>query len=191
MTYKMWWVLCAICAFTTSVNAGTVLLEAGPFAIIMDEDMEIREIGDTDLWNLIGFERITSRELIKDNYYNLKMGSVLVDGEVGLVSKYPAWIEISESPSSSVFLFTPIPVKEVTVGRLRPINTTLYTGNFTTLSGTQMTPFFVNFSADGIYCTVYKPNTYERSMIEFLENFDVIWKEDLGTYDLAKLWSED
>ncbi len=187
----MWWVLCAICAFTTSVNAGTVLFEAGPFAIIMDEDMEIGEIGGADLWSLVGFEPITSRDLIKDNYYNLKIGSVLVDDEAGLVSKYPTSIEISEMPSGSVFLFTPTPVKEVTVGKLRPINTTLYTGNFTTLSGTQMTPYFVNFSADDIYCIVYKPNSYERSMIEFLENFDVIWKEDLGTYDLAKLWSED
>lgn len=187
----MWWVLCAICAFTTSVNAGTVLLEAGPFAIIMDEEMEIYDFGDLESWKLIGFEPITSRELIKDNYYNLKIGSVLVDDEAGLVSKYPTSVEISETPSGSFFLFTPTPVKEVTVGKLRPINTTLYTGNFTTLSGTQMTPYFVNFSANGIYCTVYEPNTHERSMIEFLENFDVIWKEDLGTYELAKLWSED
>jgi|GEM_PF-2542826 len=168
------------------VEASTVIFEAGPFAVIMDKDMEIMDIGGAEAWNTIGFEPIISRELVKDNYYNIKIGTVLAKGESGLVSEYPTVIEISEKPIDDTFLFTPEAVKEITVGQLNPVKTTLFTGK----TANDLTPYFVNFTLDEIYCTVYEPNSSETSMTDFLKAFSVIRKKDLGKYDLSKLWSE-
>lgn len=165
-------------------DASIIMFEAGPFAIIMDKDIEKTEIGDLELWPTFGFEPVASRELAKENYYNLKIGSVLADGESGLVSKYPMVVEISEKPIEDEFNFIPEAVKEITVGRIYPINTTLYTGKYN-----GRTPHFVNFSTDGIYCTVYDPNTSETTITEFLNGFSVIRKEDLGKYNLSMIWS--
>ena len=95
-------------------------------------------------------------------------------------------IEISEKPLGSAYLFTPEAVKEVTVGKIKPLKTTLFTGKTTN----DLTPYFVNFTSDEIYCIVYDPNTSETSMTDFLKGFSVIRKADLGKYDLSKLWSE-
>ena len=168
------------------VNASTVMFEAGPFAIIMDKDLEIIELTGSDAWTMIGFDPVTSRELIKDNYYSLKVGTVLADGETGLVSRVPMFIEISEKPIDDMYLFVPEEVKNITVGKINPINTTLFTGKPTN----GLTPYLVDFASEGIYCVVYDPDTSETSMEDFLKGFSVIRKVDLGKYDLSKLWSE-
>jgi hypothetical protein len=167
-------------------DASTVMLEAGPFAIILDEYLESMKLGGMDLLNTFSFGSITSRELIKENYYNLKIGGVIAKGEYGSVSKYSTQIEVSQKPLGSMFLFTPEVAKEITVGKLRPVNTTLFTGR----TENNLTPYFVNYTVDGIYCIVYNPNTDENSMTDYLKNFDVIPKTDLGKYNLSKLWSE-
>lgn len=176
--------LCILAAI--AVDASTVIFEAGPFAIIMDKDMEIMEIGGAEMWNTIGFEPITSRELAKKNYYDLKIGSAIVDGEYGVVGKYPMIVEVSDEPIDDMLLFTPESVRNITMGKINPINTTLYTGT----TSNELTPYFVNFTSDGIYCTVYDPNTSESTITEFLTGFSVIRKADLEKYDLSKLWSE-
>lgn len=175
-----------MCIFTVAtVDASTVVLEAGPFAIILDEYLEETDAGGMDLLKTFSFGAVSSRELIKENYYNLEIGGVIAKGEYGSVSKYPTQIEVSEKPLGTMFLFTPEAVKEITVGKLRPINATLFTGK----TENDFNPYFVNYTVDGIYCIVYTPNTGEDSMTEFLENFDVIRKTDLKNYDLSKLWS--
>lgn len=176
-----------VCIFTVAtVDASTVVLEAGPFAIVLDEHLEEMDVGGIDLLKTFSFGSVSSRELIKGNYYNLEIGGIIAKGEYGSVSEYPTQIEVSEKPLGSMFLFTPEMVKEITVGKLRPVNTTLYTGN----PDNDLTPYFVNYTVDGIYCIVYEPNTDEDSMTDFLKNFDVIRKADLGNYNLSKLWSE-
>lgn len=175
----------ALCAIVLA-DASTIIFEAGPFAIITDKDIEIFELGDLKTWSTFGFEQISSRELIKDNYYELKIGTALAKDESGLMSKYPMLIMASEKPLSNTFLFTPSEVKEVTVGRINQINTTLYTGE----TSNDLTPYFVNYSSNGIYCTVYDPSTSETTITEFLKGFSIIRKADLGNYNLSSIWSE-
>jgi hypothetical protein len=176
----------ALCAIVLA-DASTIIFEAGPFAIIADKNIEIFELGDLETWSTFGFEPITSRELIKDNSYELKMGTTLAKDESGLMSKYPMIIELSEKPTNPVFLFTPIEVKEITVGRINQINTTLYTGR----TSNDLTPYFINFTSNGIYCTVYDPNTSETTITDFLKGFSVIRKADLGNFNLSAIWSEN
>ncbi len=168
-----------------TADASTVVLEAGPFAIVLDEHLESMDLAGADLLKTFSFEPVTSRELIKDNYYNLKIGSIIAENEYGSVSKYPTNIEISEKPLEPIYLFTPEAAKKITVGKIRPVNTTLFTGKF----GDNLTPYFVNYTVDEIYCSIYTPNTDEDSMTEFLKNFDVIRKTDLEDYSISKLWS--
>ena len=177
-------VLCVILAIIGVVNCSIVVFEAGPYAIILDEHLETMEIGDVTGWQVFGFEPITSRELIKSNYYSLRITSLLEKDNAGVIG-IPKFIEISEKPLEDIPLFVPKKVKEISVGRLRPINTTLWTGE---ING--KTPYFVNFMIDGFYCTVYDPDTYETSVTDFLKNLDIIKKEDLGKYT-SELWTKE
>ena len=180
-------------------SASTVIFEAGPFIIILNETMEKSELGSLDILPVVWFDPagtlhtmpVKSREKLDDlleaNYYEFHISSLIgnVD-DMGAVG-HPTTIMISDKPVEGVgkFAFTPRAVKEVTVGRLQPINTTLYTGEWV-----KQTPYFVNFTVNGIYCCVYNQNTGERTITDMLKGLDIIRKGDLRQYNLSKLWSE-
>jgi hypothetical protein len=178
--------LCVILATISMVNGGIVIVEAGPYAIIMDQDIEINEAGGTNFWHVFGFEHVDSRELIRSNYYDLKMTGLFEKDETGFIS-VPKSIMFSEKPLGTIYFFTPKKVKNVTVGRLNPINTTLWSG--TSWADSKKMPYLANFTIDGLYCEVYDPNTSESSITEFLKDLDIIKKDDIGKY-ASKLWSE-
>ncbi len=183
--YKQLILSLVLIAMIGMASGSTVIFEAGPYAIIMDKTMDIMDVSNTNFWpGVFGFEPIQSRDLVKSNYYELKFTGLLEKDSSGIIG-VPEFIEISEKPLEGGAVFTPKQVKDITVGRLRPVKTTLLTGEY---SG--KTPYFVEFTVDGFYCRVYNPNTDESSMTDFLQKLDIIKKDDIGKY-AANLWSNE
>jgi hypothetical protein len=185
-----------VCLLGCSAQASTAILEAGPFAIVLDQDLDVGRYGSYEQWQVIGYEPITTREDVKADAYTLKIWEFTLLDKV----KKTALMDTNDYTSIEVrrgtrppeiryrgFTFTPEPVGNVTVGRLRPIETTLYTGSIEGTYSTK-TPYLVAFYVDGISCLVYVVNTDELLMKLFLSRLDVVWKEDLSTYNLTKLW---
>lgn len=95
-------VLCLILATIGMASCNIVIIEAGPYAIAMGKDIEINEIGSTDYWTTFGFDPITSRDLIKSNYYDLNIG-VFAKGTTA--SGTSEIIRFSEKPLGTIFIF--------------------------------------------------------------------------------------
>jgi hypothetical protein len=172
--------------------ASVSVFEAGPFAIILNQNMEKTEIlSSVSTIPVLWFTPVTSklyakesRELIKENYYEFEISDAVLFPDATSIN-HPMTVFITENLNRSLsdFAFTGKPVKEISVGRLRLINTTLYSGDWM-----EQTPHYVEFSIDGFKCLIYHQDISETSFIERLQNIDIIKKADLKNYT-SILWT--
>jgi hypothetical protein len=169
-------------------TASLTIYEAGKVAICIDEKFEKTELGSMfDIYPTRYFEPVKSRDEVKNNEYTLVISKVTIvsPGDLGMVDK-PIRVMISDNPFdlNATFSFISLPVKNVQVGRLGQINTTLYNGSWS-----EQTPHLVTFSEGNFSCCIYGQDIKQDDMEDFLSRIDVVDKSDLATY-LSSLWTE-
>lgn len=188
---KSLFILLALCMLASLGAASLTMYEAGKVVICVDDDLEVAdpEWSMFETYPSVYFEPIDSREQVQDNFYKLHLNKIMLM-EVGDVTDAmidkPTSIMISDKPlvGSDLFSFEGQPVKNVTVGKLGLVNTTLYTGEWSS-----QTPHFVTFEGNGFYCCIYNQDISMVSFTEQLARIDVLAKTDLPTY-LSRLWHE-
>jgi len=179
-------------AFSLLASQGSsslAIYEAGNAAICIDHDFEKKDLAISlfDTYPTIYFEPISSREEVKNNEYNLIFTDIgiLDNSDLAKVSK-PIRIMISDLPFDleSLFVFELNPVKNITIGKLGLINTTLYNGSWQ-----KQTPHLVAFEEGDFSCYIYGQDIDQDDMEEFLAHIDILSKEDLAA-NLPQLWTE-
>jgi hypothetical protein len=167
-------------------SASLAMYEAGKAVVCIDDKFEKGEVF-LDTYPTLYFEPVTSREQVSSNEYTLIINKIGIMGSSDFSIIYkPIQVMISDSPFdlAAIFMFTPIPVKTVSVGKLGQINTTLYTGSWS-----NQTPHLVTFTEGNISCCIYDQDTTQSEMEDFLKRIDVLSKVDLPTL-LPLLWTE-
>jgi hypothetical protein len=170
-------------------SASLAMYEAGKAVICIDDDFEMDDskLSLLEMYPTIYFEPISSREDVRNNNYNL------IFTDIGILSKSdfatvfkPIRIMISDQPFDpvSTFTFKPTPAKNITVGKLGLVNTTLYSGSWE-----KQTPHFVTFTEGNFSCCIYGQDIDQEEMEDFLKRIDVVNKSDLAIY-LPSLWTE-
>jgi hypothetical protein len=93
---------------------------------------------------------------------------------------------ISDKPFDLDFYFTfkPEPVKNMSIGRLDLVNTTLYKGSWE-----EQTPHLAAFTMGNFSCCIYNQDITQDKMEDLLGRIDIVGKEDIATY-LPLLWTE-
>ncbi len=185
-------ILCiALAMLAAQASATMAMYEAGKAVICIDEDFEKGDssISLFDTYPTIYFEPISSREEVKNNEYNLIFTDIgIMDKsnlDVAVVSK-PITIMISDLPldPESLFVFDINPVKNIKIGKLGLVNTTLYNGSWQ-----EQTPHLVAFAEGNFSCCIYGQDIRQKDMEDFLARIDIISKDALSA-NLPKLWTE-
>jgi len=176
-----------ILALDMPVSANLVMFEAGNAVICIDDELEKKELGDTiNFYPSIYFDPVT-REHAKKNEYTLSINEITITSpeHLGVVS-IPIRVMISNMPFDlGIFTFSPTPVKNVVVGKLGRINTTLYNGSLE-----DQTPYLVTFTDGNLSCCIYDQDGTQKDMEDFLKRIDIISKEELPS-KLPLLWTEE
>jgi len=165
-------------------STSTAIFEAGPFAIITNQGMQKSDLYGIDTIPTFWFDPVTVRELVQENYYKFEISDVVsIGGELSINT--PLIIYITENLNATLndFAFTNKAIKEISIGRIRTINTTLYSGD---VDGVE--PHYVEFFVDGFKCLIYTPDSFESYFIERVQNIDIIRKDDFKNY-VDKLWT--
>jgi hypothetical protein len=178
----------ALLLLTVHGSATLAMYEAGKAVICIDDDFEKNEIGSmVDYYPTLYFEPANSREEVRNNEYTFVKTdvSIMTPGDLAIVTK-PIRVMISDDAIdiNESFTFVPNPVKNISIGKLGLINTTLYAGSWE-----DQTPHLVAFTEGNFSCCIYGQDIKQDEIEDFLSKIDVISKEDLADY-LPKLWTE-
>lgn len=181
-------VCCIAILFLAAQGSATLAMyEAGKAVICIEDDFEKNDLLTfLDTYPTIYFEPITSREEVKNNEYNLTFTDIsILSNDMSAVAK-PTKIMISDKPFdlTSVFAFESEPVKNISIGRLGVVNTTLYKGSWL-----EQTPHVVAFTVGNFSCCIYNQDIRQDEMEDLLGRIDIVRKEDLAAY-LPRLWAE-
>lgn len=189
MRYIIHSLVLLLIALPMNGSASLAMYEAGKAVICIDEDIEKSDLlSAMDVYPAIYFEPITSREEVKDNYYRLLINKITIMTSMDLATMdKPTSITISDKPlvGEDIFVFDIVPKKNVSIGKLGLVNTTMYSGDWM-----DQTPHFVIFSGNGFYCCIYNQDISEKSFLDLIGRVDILNKSELAS-KLSHLWSEE
>jgi len=178
------------------VSASVVMFEMGDYAVVLNKDMDITD-SSLKIWPMLaGFKSPESRAEFASGSYTLQLRTLLGDAsdDAGLIVPGPdiyIWNATlnGKQDMNDNLIYIPESSGNVKIGRMNPINTTLYKGEFNLSDGLKRTPFFVYLSLDKNFrCWIYNPDARESDFLELLQNIDIIAKKDLCKYDRV-LWT--